>query len=114
MATFKQPEELNIRAEDKPTEWQKFKQRFDVFATATGLDSKSDEVQAATFLHIIGADAHEVSNTFQFDSEEEKDMATLKAKFEEYCLPKKNITLERHRLLTRKQGDGEPFRQVPH
>ena len=107
---FKQPEELDIFASNKAAEWERFKKRFDVYATATGLVNKNDAMQAATFLHLVGSAAHEVSVTFMFDAEEDrKKLEKLKEKFEAYCVPKKNITMERHALLTRRQRAGEPF-----
>ena len=107
---FKPPEELDVYASNKAAEWERFKQRFDVYATATSLVDKDDEVQAATFLHLIGSAAHEVSNTFEFDDEEDrKKLKKLQEKFEAYCVPKKNITMERHSLLTRRQRPGESF-----
>ena len=49
-------------------------------------------------------------NTFEFDSnDDKKNVQKLKNKFEAYCTLKKNITLERHRLLSRKQINGEAF-----
>ena len=107
---FKPPEELDIFASNKAAEWERFKKRFDVYATATGLVDKDDAVQAATFLHLVESAAHEISYTFTFDAEEDrKKLAKLKEKFEAYCVPKKNITMERHALLTRRQRAGEPF-----
>ena len=100
----------DIFASNKAAEWERFKKRFDVHATATGLVDKDDAVQAATFLHLVGSAAHEVSYTFTFDAEEDrKKLEKLKEKFEAYCVPKKNITMERHALLTRRQRAGEPL-----
>ena len=86
MATsvFKPPDELNINASNKAAEWERFKQRFDVYATATGLAEKAAPVQAATFLHLIGTKAHEVSTTFAFDDPgDRKDLSKLQEKFEQ-------------------------------
>ena len=86
------------------------KKRFDVYATATGLADKDDAVQASTFLHLVGSAAHEVSYTFTFNAEgDRKKLEKLKEKFEAYRVPKKNITMERHALLTRRQRAGEPL-----
>ena len=107
---FKPPEELDIFTSNKAAEWERFKSRFDVYATATGLVDKDDAVQAETFLHLVGSAAHEVSYTFTFDAEEHrKKFQKLKKKFEAYCVPKKNITMERHALLRCRQRAGEPF-----
>lgn len=106
--SFKPPEELRIHASNKAAEWQRFKQRYEVYAKASGLSTKDADVQAATFLHLVGSDAHEVYNTFEFASDSDRaDPTKLKEKFAAYCTPKKNITLERHALFTRRQRAGE-------
>ena len=67
-------------------------------------------MQSATFLHVIGPDAHGAFTTFEFDSnDDKKKLQNLKNKFEACCTSKKNTTLERHRLLSRKQRNGEAF-----
>lgn len=56
-------------------------------------NTKSDEVKAATFLHVAGPEALDVFNTFSFDSAgDEKKLSKLMEKFEAYCIPRKNIT----------------------
>ena len=81
-----------------------------MYTVASGLSAKAQDVQAATFLHVIGNEAHEVVNTFTFDSDDDKKKITkLQGKIEACCNPKKNVTLERHALLSRRQGSDEPL-----
>ena len=88
--------------------WDKFKQRFDFYLEATGYDEKSAKIQASLFLHTIGPCALEVYNTFEFtDEADRKKLEVLKAKFETYCKPKKNITFQRHKFFSRNQIEGE-------
>ena len=110
MDNLKPPEELDIHGSNKAEQWKQFRERFAVYSVASGLSSKSQEVQAAVFLHVIGSEAHRVYNTFEFDDEgDRKKINKLLEKFENYCLPKKNITLERYSLFTRRQRQGESF-----
>ncbi|XP_067687858.1 uncharacterized protein [Haliotis asinina] len=92
--------------------WRKFKQRFELFLTASDKDGKGDKVKSSIFLSTIGEDALELYNTFHFESE--TDAMRLKSildKFEAYCIPKRNITFERHRFFTCSQREGEKIDQ---
>lgn len=89
--------------------WRKWKQRFIVYSEATDLKDKPEKKQCAVLLHSIGEQGMEDYNTFQFDDAEKNKIESLIDKFEQHYTPKKNLTYERHRFLTRQQDDGEPF-----
>ena len=58
-------------------------------------------------MYVIGKEGREIFNTFVFP-EEEKDKSTpLSTKFENYCIPKENVTMVRHKFNTRVQGSTE-------
>ena len=88
--------------------WRRWKQRYELFMTATEASKKLAKIQSSMLLHLIGEDALEVFNTFEFGSEEdiEKPVEILK-KFDEYCNPKRNLTVERHIFNCRMQYPGE-------
>ena len=44
--------------------WRKFKQRFEIYSIASGLNEKAEEIQVASLLHLVGEDALEVFDTF--------------------------------------------------
>ena len=50
--------------------WKTWRQEFELFATATYLNQQPKEVQAATFLMIIGEDARKTYSTFDFATDE--------------------------------------------
>ena len=50
--------------------WKRFKQSFQIFSIASGLASKSKDVQSMTLLHVIGQEAVEVYNTFNWTEDE--------------------------------------------
>lgn len=53
--------------------WPKWKQRWVLYAKASGVDSKDEETQCPVFLHKIGKEALEVYDTFTFtDAEVDK------------------------------------------
>ena len=99
--------------------WKRFKQAFRIYQVASGLDTKSSKVQSMTLLHILGSEAVDVYNTFQWragECDEHCDADTelhvvdcILRKFDQYCTPKKNVTIERHKFFSRDQGDGETF-----
>lgn len=91
--------------------WKRFKQRFELYLTAVNADSKPDKVKSSIFLHIIGEDALSIYNSFEFADGENMKLQAIMAKFEEYCIPRRNVTYERHIFLTRKQQNGESIDQ---
>lgn len=46
--------------------WRKWKQRWILYAKASGVDAKDEETQCAVFLDTIGDEALEVYDTFSF------------------------------------------------
>ena len=85
--------------------WRKFKQRFDLYSVASGLKEKPEEVQASALLHMVGEDALEVYNTFEFAIAADKmKVKPICDKFQGYCNPRKNVTFERYKFFTHVQG----------
>ena len=85
--------------------WRKFKQRFEIYSIASGLNEKAEEIQVASLLHLVGEEALEVFNTFQFAAEDDKKkIKPVCEQFEAYCSPRKNVTYERYKFLTHVQG----------
>ena len=61
---------------------------------------------------MIGEEANELYNTFQFVTEENRiKLDVLKSKFEEYVNPRKNTVFERYRFWEYKQQEGETIDQ---
>ena len=88
--------------------FKSFKQMFEFYLTATERNEKASSVQFGILMSCIGEHCLPIYNSFQFDSDEDKqDYAKVLKKFEQYCEPRKNLTMLRHKLLTRKQRDGE-------
>ena len=55
-----------------------------------------------TLLHVVGPEALEDYNMFQWDSDgDEKKVDNIMEKFEQYCNPRKNLTFERHTFFSR-------------
>ncbi|CAB4042640.1 Hypothetical predicted protein [Paramuricea clavata] len=85
--------------------WRRWKKAFELYMTATEKDKKSQKIQCATFLTLAGEAAITVYETLTFEDTEKDKIEPLVAKFEAYCLPKKNFTHER-RLFGKAICDG--------
>ena len=60
----------------------------------------------------FGPEALEIFNTLSFDNAgDDKKLDKLVEKFEAYCIPRKNVTWERHVFNTRNQQPGESIDQ---
>ena len=112
------PETLQLQG-NVAENFKKFKQSFEIFQVASGLESKAKKIQSMTLLHVVGSDALEIYNTFRWAEgdcagECEENLHTTECilkKFENYCTPRKNVTIERHVFFSRNQAAGETFDQ---
>ena len=107
-----EPPPLDIHHASVAEKWKRFKLAWDNYAVVAELNKKSEGVQVATFLTIIGEESWDVYSTFSW--EEEGDAKKLKSvldKFTEYCKPRKNIPFEQYRFNQRVQEAGETYDQ---
>ena len=109
MEHFKPPEPLSLEG-NLSENWRRWKQRFELYRDASGISGKEEKTQAATLLHVVGAEALEVYNNFTWDNDgDNMKVEQIMAKFEAYCNPRKNVTWERHVFNNRNQLPGEPI-----
>lgn len=78
--------------------WKRFKQRFNMYLAASGTGGDDEKLKAHILLHVIGEDALEIYNSFQLD-ETNLTLAQLMARFEEYFVPRQNVTFERYEFF---------------
>ena len=111
--TLPPPPVLEIHDSQAAEKWKKFKRAWNNYSLATELDKKSEAVQVATLLTVIGEEAREVFATFKdwTDAGDESKIAPVLAKFEAYCQPRKNVPFERYRFNRRAQEPGETYDQ---
>lgn len=106
---LKPPEKLKLTG-NVDENWRAFKQQFNLYVTAMGLETKPDTRKVALLLTLAGPQAIEVYNTFVFDTAEDNEkLDVVLAKFEAHCTPKKNETYERYMFRSRVQLHNEPF-----
>lgn len=79
--------------------WRRWIQRFHIYMTATGSDTKDEKVKIAILLHALGEEAIEVYNSLTIETAgENATMQEIITALEKYCLPKKNVVFERHQF----------------
>ena len=64
------------------------------------MSGKLEPEKCKAFLYLIGKEGREIFNTFVFPEEENDKFKPFLAKFENNCIPKKNVTMERHKFNT--------------
>ena len=91
-------------------QWDRWKQQFELYITATESDEKEENIKTSILLTCIGKQGLEIYNTFTFTDERDKmKLKPVMDQFEAYCKPRKNITLLRHQFFTYRQQEGQPF-----
>ena len=80
---------------------------FDSYAVLSGLADKAKEVQMATFVTCLGAEAVDVLNELPFArDDDEKDLETVLKRMDEHFIGQTNVIFERFKFNERKQEEG--------
>ncbi|CAC5393322.1 unnamed protein product [Mytilus coruscus] len=108
---FKQPPEMDFSHEDNLSEkWKRWKQTMNLYLEVA-MGEKTEKEQCRAVLYVIGLEGREIYKTFNFGENEADKLEVLLKKFEDYCIPKKNVTVIRHRFNTRVQNPSESIDQ---
>lgn len=102
---FNRPASLKLKG-NLNDNFKIFKPEIEVYFLATKTNTKSQEVQVARLLNLLGPGGLELYNTFKIDVVTVDNIFKL---LEEYCVPRKNEVMEQYKYFTRKQAEGEPF-----
>ena len=104
---FNPPDTLSFESDNLSANWKRWKPDLNFYLAATEKDSK---VKSSIFLPCIGHKGREIYNAFIFEPKEHSmNFTKIIEKFDEYCLPRKNITFLRHRFFTHRQVEGQSF-----
>ena len=90
--------------------WKTWKRRFEVYLAASENDLASDKKKTSLLLHALGEDGIVTYESFDFVLKENQIEPTFEeviAKFDDFCLPRVNVTFERHLFFTRDQKESE-------
>lgn len=105
MDMLKPPPSLSFTG-DIAENYKRFKQRYQLYVKASGADVKlNDEGQIALFLHTIGDEVTQIYNTFDLTSSTKFD--DLIKKFDNYFIPQKNESMNRHIFFSRVMKEDE-------
>ena len=96
------PNEMDFDSSNLAVAWKKWKQTMILFMEAV-MRTKTETEKYSTFLYVIGQRGRDIFNTWKCGDTISVDM--LFEKFEAYCLPKRNLLLERRRFFLRNQRD---------
>ena len=80
---------------DITSNWEFFKQQWQDYEVATGLDQKSQSIRSATFRSVMGKECLQIFLNLNFGTEVLTITSALKV-LENYFLPKRNVVYERY------------------
>jgi hypothetical protein len=91
-SSAKPPEAFNFEAKNKLQEWKTWNRQFRWFATSSGLNKQSAEVQVSTFMNCLGKSVVPLFESFNLTEEEEGSLETIKKKFEREAVSVQNTS----------------------
>ena len=110
MEGFNPPDTLSFESDKLSANWKRWKQDLKFYFAATEKDLKRDKINLSIMLRCISHKSRETFNTFIFGPKEHiMNFTKIIEKFDEYCIPRKNITFLRHNFFTHRQAEGQSF-----
>lgn len=102
--TIQPPEPFDFT---KPQEWERWIRRFDRFRLASNLNATPEENQVNTLVYCMGDEAEDVLKGLTLTADARKKYSDVKAGFDAFFVPKKNVIYERAKFNQRVQLPGE-------
>ncbi|GBN58520.1 hypothetical protein AVEN_140084-1 [Araneus ventricosus] len=81
--------------------------RFESFRTASGLINKPEAEQVNSLLYLMGSQSEEIFRTFNLKQTEVDSHEVIKAKFERYFIPTRNVIYDRYKFNMLMQEEDE-------
>ena len=91
-----------------PEDWPKWIQRFEQYHILTELKKKNEPLQINTMIYSMGHEADDIFKSFTVAEGDKKKYASVKEKFDQHFIIKRNVIFERAKFNMRKQEPGEP------
>ena len=112
MATYQipAPERMNCNG-DISTNWKTFREAYDDYLIAMGLDQKGKKIQIATLKSLMGTECKKILKRLQLSTEDMKDPKISLDKLEDHFLPERNILYERYLFHNMEQQAHETIDQ---
>ena len=107
MSKFRPPEALTFDDQHSlADQWRMWAQEMRLYLELA-MAKNTEKEKCTAFLYIIGRKGREIFNTWTLTETEKDKISILFERFQSYCEPKKNLTLERYRFNTRTQSENE-------
>ena len=87
--------------------WKFFKQMWNNYEIASGLDTKTDEVRKATLQVVMGQKCSSALQNLNLTQAQLASSVTIVNALNDYFLPKTNVIYERYKFNTRNQAHHE-------
>ena len=81
---------------DKVANWEFFRQQWEDYEIATGLDQRDQKVRLATLHSVMGKDCLQVFNNLELSVEQKSSVKACLDALEAYFKPKRNVVYERY------------------
>lgn len=91
----------------KSSEWTRWIRRFERFRIATELDKKEEAKQVNALIYTMGDEADDIITSFGLSEPEMKSYETVRNKFENHFIAKRNVIFKRAKFNVRVQGENE-------
>ena len=88
-------------------EWPKWSRRFERFRQASGLSKEEEESQINTLIYAMGDQADDILHSFNLTTTQLNQYHTVKTRFDEHFVVRRNTIFERARFNRCRQEDGE-------
>jgi len=95
---------------DLAQNWSFFHQKFELFIKSNKMEAETDTYKATLLLATIGDEGLKIYNNFKFENAQDKTSYNrIVAKFKNYFIPLKNVTVERNKFWERSMGENETY-----
>ena len=98
------PEKFDFSRQE---EWPKWSRRFERFRQASGLAKEDEESQINMLIYAMGDQADDILNSFKLSTTQLKQYHTVKTKFDEHFVVRRNVIFERAKFNQCRQEEGE-------
>lgn len=99
---FNKPENLKLSG-NIAENFKLFKDEIIVYFEATETTGKSEKIQVARLLNLLGSDGLQLYRSIKRSDDEKETVGSILAHLENYCIPKINEIMEHFKFFTRKQ-----------
>ena len=100
------PTSFDIESTEASIQWRHWKKTWEFFECTAEINEKTDKVQIATLLTILGESCRRIYDTFTFEKKEIK-ISDILNKFDQYIESRDNIIFERCVFQMRTQESQE-------